>query len=85
VTLLQKRAKDAEQKLTQQEHMVIRLEDRTQRDKTSIADKDALLGRRQQEVTKLQGSGEGANADLRKANRALEGSRPCPSSRLHPQ
>jgi chromosome segregation ATPase len=71
VTLLQKRAKDAEQKLTQQEHMVIRLEDRTQRDKASIADKETLLGRRQQEVTKLKEQVKAANADLRKANRAL--------------
>jgi chromosome segregation ATPase len=71
VSLLQKRAKDAEQKLTQQEHTVIRLEDRTQRDKASIADKETLLGRRQQEVTKLKEQVKAANADLRKANRAL--------------
>jgi predicted nucleic acid-binding Zn-ribbon protein len=71
VTLLQKRAKDAEQKLTQQEHTVIRLEDRTQRDKVAIADKDALLGRRQQDVTRLKDQVKAANSDLRKANRAL--------------
>lgn len=71
VNLLQKRAKDAEQKLTQQEHTVLRLEDRAERDKTSIADKDALLGRRQQEVVKLKDQVKAANSDLRKANRAL--------------
>jgi chromosome segregation ATPase len=71
VNLLQKRAKDAELKLTQQEHTVIRLEDRAERDKTAIADKDALLGRRQQEVAKLRDQIKATNADLRKANRAL--------------
>ncbi|MGO7793259.1 hypothetical protein ACC703_38865, partial [Rhizobium ruizarguesonis] len=35
VTLLQKRAKDAEQKLTQQQHMVIRLEDKAERESDS--------------------------------------------------
>ncbi len=71
VGLLQKRAKDAEQTLAQHEHAVIRLEDQADRDAASAADKDALLGRRQQEIAKLKEQIKAANAELRKANRAL--------------
>ena len=71
VNLLQKRAKDAEQALAQHEHAVIRLEDKAGRDAASSADKDTLLGRRQQEITKLKEQIKAANAELRKANRAL--------------
>ncbi len=71
VDLLQKRAREAEQKLSQQEHMVIRLEDKAARDTASLADKDTLLGRNKQEITKLKEHVKAANADLRKANRAL--------------
>ncbi|EPE97297.1 hypothetical protein [Rhizobium grahamii] len=71
VSLLQKRARDAEQALAQHEHAVIRLEDQADRDAASVADKDTLLGRRQQEIAKLKEQIKAANADLRKANRAL--------------
>jgi len=71
VSLLQKRAKDAEQALAQHEHAVVRLEDQADRDAASVADKDALLRRRQQEVTKLKEHIKAVNAELRKANRAL--------------
>ena len=71
VNLLQKRAKDAEQALAQHEHEVIRLEDKAGRDAASTADKDTLLGRRQQEITKLKEQIKAANAELRKANREL--------------
>ncbi|MBB3541178.1 MULTISPECIES: hypothetical protein [unclassified Rhizobium] len=71
VSLLQKRAKDAEQTLAQHEHAVIRLEDQADRDAASVADKDTLLGRRQQEIAKLKEQIKAANAELRKANRAL--------------
>ncbi len=71
VNLLQKRAKDAEQKLTQQEHMVIRLEDKAARETASASDKETLLTRRQQEIAKLKEQLKGANSELRKASRAM--------------
>ena len=71
VNLLQKRAKDAEQKLTQQEHMVIRLEDKAAREVAAATDKDTLLTRRQQEIAKLKDQLKGANSELRKAGRAM--------------
>lgn len=71
VDLLQKRAKDAEQKLTQQEHKVLRLEDKVARDATAAADKEVLLGRRQQEIAKLKEQLKATKAGLRQANRAL--------------
>ncbi len=71
VNLLQKRAKDAEQKLTQQEHMAIRLEDKAAREAAAAADKEALLIRRQQEIAKLKDQLKAVKAGLRQANRAL--------------
>lgn len=71
VNLLQKRAKDAEQKLTQQEHMVIRLEDKVARETAAAADKDTLLTRRQQELAKLKEQLKGTNSELRKAGRVI--------------
>ncbi|MGO7418260.1 hypothetical protein ACCS64_38975, partial [Rhizobium ruizarguesonis] len=43
VSLLQKRAKDAEQKLTQQQHMVIRLEDKAARESATANEKETLV------------------------------------------
>nr|WP_205918894.1 hypothetical protein [Rhizobium binae] len=71
VTLLQKRAKDAEQKLTQQQHLVIRLEDKAARESASAAEKESLLARRQQEIAKLKEQLKAANAEIRKINRLL--------------
>jgi len=85
VGLLQKRAKDAEQKLTQQEHAVLRLEDRAERDKATLADKEALLTRRQQDLTKLKDQVKAANADMRKANRALRSAGLAPLVLIPPQ
>jgi predicted nucleic acid-binding Zn-ribbon protein len=71
VNLLKKRAKDAEQKLTHQEHAVLRLEDKAERDATALSDNAALLSRRQQEISRLREQLKAVNADLRKANRSL--------------
>jgi chromosome segregation ATPase len=71
IPLLQKRAKDAEQKLTHQEHMVIRLEDKAARDAAAVADKETLLGRQRQEIAKLKTQLKVANAELRKAGRVM--------------
>ncbi|EJC77537.1 hypothetical protein [Rhizobium hidalgonense] len=71
VNLLQKRARDAEQKLTQQQHMVIRLEDKAARDNASAAEKETLVTRRQQEIAKLKEQLKAANAEIRKVNRVL--------------
>ncbi|MBY3594357.1 coiled-coil domain-containing protein [Rhizobium bangladeshense] len=71
VNLLQKRARDAEQKLTQQQHMVIRLEDKAARESASAAEKETLLARRQHEIAKLKEQLKNANAEIRKINRVL--------------
>jgi predicted nucleic acid-binding Zn-ribbon protein len=68
---LQKRVKDAEQKLTQHQHMVVRLEDKAARETAAAADKDVLIGRRQQEIAKLKDQLKAANAEMRKATKAL--------------
>jgi chromosome segregation ATPase len=70
-TVLQRRAKEAEQKLSQQQHMVIRLEDKAAREAASAADKENLLGRRQQEIAKLKDQVKAANAELRKVAKVL--------------
>ncbi|EJC80984.1 hypothetical protein Rleg4DRAFT_2654 [Rhizobium leguminosarum bv. trifolii WSM2297] len=71
VNLVQKRARDAEQQLTQQQHLVIRLEDKAARDSASAAEKEALVARRQQEIAKLKEQLKAANAEIRKVNRVL--------------
>ncbi|WP_245517869.1 hypothetical protein, partial [Rhizobium leguminosarum] len=71
VSLLQKRAKDAEQKLTQQQHMVIRLEDKAARESASAIEKETLVARRQQEIARLKEQLKAANAEIRKVNRVL--------------
>ncbi len=84
VTVLQKRAKDARAEAhASSEHMVIRLEDKAAREAASAADKDALLGRRQQEIAKLKEQLKAANAELAQgANRALRDAGPRPIGRL---
>lgn len=69
--LLGKRAKDAELRLTQEEHKVLRLEDILARDAAERADSGSLLERRTRELTELRGKLKTANTQLRNAQRAL--------------
>lgn len=69
--LLGKRAKDAELRLIQEEHKVLRLEDALARDAAERADSGSLLERRTRELTELRGKLKTANAQLRAAQRAL--------------
>ncbi len=69
--LLGKRAKDAELRLTQEEHKVLRLEDILARDAAERADAGSLVERRTRELTELRGKLKTANAQLRNAQRLL--------------
>ncbi|WP_245408909.1 hypothetical protein [Rhizobium wuzhouense] len=70
--LLGKRAKDAELRLTQEEHKVLRLEDSLARDAAERADAGSALERRQRELTELKAKLKSANAQLRSAQRSLK-------------
>ncbi|MDH4412133.1 MAG: hypothetical protein QE484_02420 [Rhizobium sp.] len=69
--LLGKRAKDAEQRLAQEEHKVLRLEDILARDAAERADTGSLLDRRTRDLRDLRAKLKTANAQLREAQRAL--------------
>lgn len=69
--LLGKRAKDAELRLTQEEHKVLRLEDILARGAADRADAGSLLERRTRELTELRGKLKSATAQLRNAQRVL--------------
>lgn len=69
--LLAKRAKDAELRLAQEEHKVIRLEDTLARDAAERADTGSLLDRRTRELNDARTKLKRANAQLREAQRRL--------------
>lgn len=69
--LLGKRAKDAELRLAQEEHKVLRLEDVLARDAAERADASSLVERRTRELRDLRAKLKTANAQLREAQRAL--------------
>jgi chromosome segregation ATPase len=69
--LLGKRAKDAELRLAQEEHKVLRLEDALARDAAERADTGSLLDRRTRELRDARAKLKTANAQLREAQRAL--------------
>ncbi len=69
--LLGKRAKDAEVRLAQEEHKVLRLEDVLARDAAERADASSLVERRTRELRDLRAKLKTANAQLREAQRAL--------------
>lgn len=70
--LLAKRAKDAEIRLTQEEHKVLRLEDSLARDAAERADASSALERRQRELADLRAKLKAANLQLRNAQRGLK-------------
>ena len=69
--LLGKRAKDAELRLAQEEHKVLRLEDMLARDAAERADAESLVERRNRELTDLRAKLQSASTQLRNAQRAL--------------
>lgn len=69
--LLGKRAKDAELRLAQEEHKVLRLEDMLARDAAERADAESLVERRNRELTDLRARLKSASTQLRNAQRAL--------------
>lgn len=69
--MLAKRAKDAEFRLTQEEHKVLRLEDHVARDAAAKADLSSALERRLREITETKAKLKRNNTELRNAHRAL--------------
>jgi|GEM_PF-216630 Chromosome segregation ATPases len=69
--LAAQRAKEAEQRLIQEEHTRLRLDDRLARQIAENADKDAALERRMQELANMRERLKAANAAARAATRAL--------------
>lgn len=70
--LLTKRAKDAEIRLAQEEHKVLRLEDRLARAMAENVDKDSLLERKMKEIERLKQGVKTANSQVRAAAKALK-------------
>lgn len=70
--LLTKRAKDAEIRLAQEEHKLLRVEDRLARAMAENVDKDSLLERRMKEIERLKQGVKTANSQVRTAAKALK-------------
>ncbi len=71
--LLTKRAKDAEMRLAQEEHKLLRLDDRLARQMSENVDKDATIDRRLKEIARLKQSLKAANSQLRQVAKTLRG------------
>lgn len=69
--LVTRRAKDAEIRLTQEEHKLLRLDDRLAREMAETVDKDALLERRAKEIARLKQGVKSANSQVRAAVKSL--------------
>ncbi len=77
--LVTKRAKDAEIRLAQEEHKLLRLDDRLVREMAENVDKDALLERRAKEIARLKQGVKLANSQVRTAIKSLRaGNLPVP-------
>ncbi len=70
--LLTKRAKDAEIRLAQEEHKVLRVEDRLARAMAENVDKDSLLERKMKEIERLKQGVKTANSQVRAAAKVLK-------------
>nr|WP_316655552.1 hypothetical protein [uncultured Gellertiella sp.] len=71
VKLQSTRAREAEQRLDQEEHKALRLADRLAREQAGAADKDNLIERRQQEINRLREKIKTISAEGREAKRQL--------------
>lgn len=69
VKLLKNRAKEAEQRLAQEEHKTLRLSDKLEREQASLADRDMLIERRTEEINRLREKVKTLSAENRKATR----------------
>ena len=69
--LLTKRAKDAEIRLAQEEHKLLRIDDRLARAMAENVDKDAMLERRLKEIERLKQGVKTANSQVRAAVKSL--------------
>ncbi|HCL63966.1 MAG TPA: hypothetical protein DIC56_03810 [Rhizobium sp.] len=69
--LTTRRAKDAEIRLAQEEHKLLRLDDRLSRKMAESIDKDAIIERRLKEIATLKESLKASNRQVRAAIRAL--------------
>ena len=69
--LMTQRAKDAEMRLSKEEHRALRLEERLMREQTLNADREGLLERRTQDNTRLKERLKKNSTELREANKAL--------------
>lgn len=72
VKLLTTRAKEAEQRLEQEEHKALRLSDRLAREQAAAADKDNLIERRLQEIGRLRDKNKTLSAEAREARKLLK-------------
>lgn len=71
--LLTKRAKDAELRLAQEEHKLLRLDDRLARQMSENVDKDATIDRRLKEIARLKQNLKSATGQLRQVSKTLRG------------
>lgn len=72
VKLLTNRAKEAEQRLEQEEHKALRLSDRLAREQAGAADKDGVIERRQVEIARLRDKLKSVSAETREARKQLK-------------
>lgn len=70
--LVTKRAKDAEIRLAQEEHKLLRLDDRLAREMAANIDKETLLERRIREIARLKQGVKSANSQVRAAIKSLK-------------
>ena len=76
VRLLTVRAKEAEQRLEQEEHKALRLSDRLSREQATIADREALVERRSQEVARLRDKIKTLTTETREARKLARNAAP---------
>lgn len=72
VKLLTTRAKEAEQRLQQEEHKNFRLSDRLAREQAGLADRDTLIERRASEIQRLRDKIKAISAESREARRQMK-------------
>lgn len=72
VKLLTNRAKEAEQRLAQEEHKALRLSDRLAREQAGLADRDTLIERRSNEIQRLRDKIKAISAESREARRQMK-------------
>lgn len=72
VKLLTSRAREAEQRLEQEEHKALRLSDKLAREQSALSDRENLIERRAQEIQRLREKIKAISAETREARRQLK-------------